>query len=346
MRIIPQVSELDKRSGRRYDATGMGPNLKSYWPQVALLAATVIWGWTFVLVKEGASELGPLTFLALRFVLALVALLILFWGRLRLSRETLRAGLWIGLSLFAGYSFQTWGLLYTTATKSGFITGLSVVLVPLLSALAFGEPIPARGWLGAGLAALGLGLILFGQGEATETGLRLNLGDLLTLFCALSFALQVISIGRFVNPSNYPGILVIQIGVVFLLSLAGAFLLERPTLAISPKGWEAILITGFLATALAFFIQNRFQPLSTATEAAIIFSAEPVFAGLFGYLLLGERLASLQLLGAAAILGGIVASQRRTSQGGPRSGGAPGPILQGWTDRSDPVLPLNRRGRS
>ncbi|MGQ9602021.1 MAG: DMT family transporter [Candidatus Bipolaricaulia bacterium] len=314
------MSELDKRGSRRYDATGMGPNLKSYWPQVALLAVTIIWGWTFVLVKEGASELGPLTFLALRFALALIVLLILFWGRLRrgqaraglsLGRETLRAGLWIGLSLFFGYFFQTWGLLYTTATKSGFITGLSVVLVPLLSALAFGEPIPARGWLGAGLAALGLGLILFGQGEAeaTETGLRLNLGDLLTLFCALSFALQVISIGRFVNPSNYPEILVIQIGIVFLLSLAGAFLLERPTLAISPKGWEAILITGFLATALAFFIQNRFQPLATATEAAIIFSAEPVFAGLFGYLLLGERLASLQLLGAAAILGGIVISQ-------------------------------------
>jgi drug/metabolite transporter (DMT)-like permease len=296
----------------------MRPNRKSYLPQAALLSATVIWGWTFVLVKEGASELGPLTFLALRFALALFAILLLFWGRLRrggLNWGTLRAGLWIGLSLFSGYLFQTWGLLYTTATKSGFITGLSVILVPLLSALAFKEEarlrVPARGWLGAGLAALGLGLILFGQGEAAGLELRLNLGDLLTLLCAFSFALQVISIGRFVNPGNYPTILVIQIGTVFVLSLAGALLVEHPRLAmtISPKGWEAILITGLLATALAFFIQNRFQPLSTPTEAAIIFSAEPVFAGLFGYLLLGERLTGLQLLGAAAILGGIVASQ-------------------------------------
>lgn len=302
---------------------GMGPHpdpdgksksrisAKGYWPEAALLAATVIWGWTFVLVKEGASELGPLTFLALRFALALFALLLLFWGRLRpgLGRRTLRAGLWIGLSLFSGYLFQTWGLLYTTATKSGFITGLSVVLVPLLSALAFKEPVPLRGWLGAGLAALGLGLILFGQEEAR--GLRLNLGDLLTLLCAFSFALQVISIGKLVNPENYPVILVIQIGLVFLLSLAGALLLEHPWsgITISSKGWEAILITGLLATALAFFIQNRFQPLSTPTEAAIIFSAEPVFAGLFGYLLLGERLRGFQLLGAAAILGGIVLSQ-------------------------------------
>lgn len=289
----------------------MGSHYRGYFPQAALLSATVIWGWTFVLVKEGASELGPLTFLALRFALAFAALLLLFWKRLRtgLSRGTLRAGLWIGLSLFSGYSFQTWGLLYTTATKSGFITGLSVVLVPLLSALAFRERVPGRGWLGAGLAALGLGLILFGQEGAR--GLGLNRGDLLTLLCAFSFAIQVISIGRLVNPENYPAILVFQIGLVSLLSLAGALLLERPWsgMAISPKGWEALLITGFLATALAFFIQNRFQPLSTPTEAAIIFSAEPVFAGLFGYLLLGERLGSLQLLGAAAILGGIVASQ-------------------------------------
>lgn len=285
--------------------------VKSYWPEAALLGATIIWGWTFVLVKEGASELGPLTFLALRFALALFALLLLFWGRLRpgLNRGALRAGLWIGLSLFSGYLFQTWGLLYTTATKSGFITGLAVVLVPLLSALVFKERVPPRGWLGAGLAALGLGLILFGQGKAAGPELGLNLGDFLTVLCALSFALQVISVGRFVNPGNYPAILVIQIGTVFVLSLVGAFLAERPRLALSPKGLEAVLITGLLATALAFFIQNRFQPLSTPTQAAIIFSAEPVFAGLFGYLLLGERLTGLQFLGAAGILSGIIASQ-------------------------------------
>lgn len=282
-----------------------------YLPQLALLSVTVIWGWTFVLVKEGASELGPLTFLALRFALALTALLFLFWPRLRregaMNGKELLQGLLIGLALFGGYLFQTWGLLYTTATKSGFITGLSVVLVPFLAALAFKERVAQRSWLGAGLSALGLGLILFGRGGVTG---GLNLGDLLTFLCALSFALQIILIGRLVTLENYPTLLVIQIGLVFLLSLAGALFLERPTLAISAHGWEAILITGFLATALAFFIQNRFQPLSTPTQAAIIFSAEPVFAGLFGYLLLEERLGGLQLLGAGAILAGIIVSQR------------------------------------
>ncbi|MCR4403765.1 MAG: DMT family transporter [Candidatus Acetothermia bacterium] len=281
-----------------------------YLPQLALLSVTVIWGWTFVLVKEGASELGPLSFLALRFALAFLALLILFWHRLRRAQLGVREflqGLAIGLALFGGYLFQTWGLLYTTATKSGFITGLSVVLVPLLAALAFKDRVPSSGWLGAGLSALGLGLILLGQGGM---GRGLNLGDLLTLLCALCFALQIILIGRLVTRENYPALLVIQIGLVFLLSLAGALSLERPTLAISPQGWQAVLITSFLATALAFFIQNRFQPLSTPTRAAIIFSAEPVFAGLFGYLLLGERLAGLQLLGAGAILSGIALSQR------------------------------------
>lgn len=281
-----------------------------YLPQLALLSVTVIWGWTFVLVKEGASELGPLTFLALRFAIASVLLLVLFWPRLRrspLGWHEFVKGLMIGLALFSGYLFQTWGLLYTTATKSGFITGLSVVLVPLLTALAFKNRVPRHSWLGAGLAALGLGLILLARGGVAG---GLNLGDLLTLLCAISFALQIILIGRLVTRENYPALLVIQIGLVFLLSLAGALSFENLTLAVSPHGWEAILITGSLATALAFFIQNRFQPLSTPTQAAVIFSAEPVFAGLFGYLLLGERLAGLQLLGAGAILSGIVVSQR------------------------------------
>lgn len=289
----------------------LGPG--GYLAQSALLLITIIWGWTFVLVKEGASELGPLSFLAWRFMIAFLALLLLFGRRMRrIGREELLRGLEIGLALFAGYLFQTWGLLYTSATKSGFITGLSVILVPLLSAAAFRKQISQGGWLGAGLSALGLGLILFGHG-GTAGEMRLNLGDLLTLLCALSFALHIILIGRFVNLENYPGILVIQIGLVLVLSLAGALLLERPTLAISVQGWEAILVTGLLATALAFFLQNRFQPLSTATQTAIILSAEPVFAGLFGYLLLGERLNGLQLLGAAAILGGIIISQGRGS---------------------------------
>jgi drug/metabolite transporter (DMT)-like permease len=283
-------------------------NSGNYPAQLALLSITVIWGWTFVLVKVGAGELGPLSFLAWRFAVASLALLLLFGLRLRrVDRKGLLQGLWIGLALFAGYLFQTWGLLYTSATKSGFVTGLSVILVPLLSAAAFKERVTCKGWLGAGLSATGLGLILLGRGGAGEMGL--NLGDLLTLLCALSFALHIILIGRFVNLENYPAILVIQVGLVLVLSLAGALLLERPTLAISAQGWEAILVTGLFATALAFFLQNRFQPLSTATQTAIIFSAEPVFAGLFGYLLLGERLSGPQLLGAAAILGGIVISQ-------------------------------------
>jgi drug/metabolite transporter (DMT)-like permease len=274
-----------------------------------LVLVSVIWGWTFVLVKEGASEIGPWNFLTWRFALASLTLLLLFWRRLRpVRRAELLQGIGIGLALFAGYLFQTWGLLYTSATKSGFITGLYVILVPLLSAGAFRGRVSRGGWLGTGLSTLGLGLILFGHQEIGGE-MALNLGDLLTLLCAVSFALQIILIDRFVNPRNYPAILVVQIGSVFLLSLAGALIIERPRAMGSPQAWEAILVTGLLATALAYFVQNRYQPLSTPTEAAIIFSAEPIFAGLFGYLLLGERLSGLQILGGAAIFGGIIISQ-------------------------------------
>ncbi len=287
----------------------MSARVGNYLAQFALLLVSVVWGWTFVLVKEGAGELGPLSFLTWRFALAFVLLLFLFWHRVRrMDRGSILRGLGIGLALFGGYLFQTWGLLYTGATKSGFITGLYVILVPLLSCAAFRERVSRWGWLGAGLSALGLGLILLSRGEMAA-GMELNLGDFLTLLCAVSFALQVILVGRFVHPGNYPAILLVQIGLVFLLSLVGALLLEQPRATMSPAAWKSILITGLLATALAYLVQNRFQPLSTATRAAIIFSAEPVFAGLFGYLLLGEVLSGLQFLGAASILAGIVVAQ-------------------------------------
>ncbi|NIV33347.1 MAG: EamA family transporter, partial [Anaerolineae bacterium] len=185
---------------------------------------------------------GPLSFLTWRFALAFLLLLVLFWPRLRrtgLSRAGLLNGLGIGLALFGGYLFQTWGLLYTGATKSGFITGLYVPFVPLLAAVAFNERVSRGGWLGTALSTLGLGLILFGRaGRGGEMGL--NFGDFLTLLCAISFALQIILIDRFVNLENYPAILVVQIGLVFLLSLVGALLLERPTLQASPGAWQAI----------------------------------------------------------------------------------------------------------
>lgn len=290
-----------------------GTTIGKYRAELALLSIAFIWGTSFVIVQDAVQEIPVLAFLALRFGVALLALLLIFNSRLRgLGQPHHHRALWggalIGVALFGGYVFQTWGLLYTTATKSGFYTGLSVVLVPLLAGLFFRRRVSRPEWLGAGLSAAGLGLIVFGAGVAA---VDFNSGDLLTLLAALCFAFQIVLIDRLVTEANYPLLLIAQIAVVALLSTVGALGAGQLTLGWPWPIWETIGAMGLLATALAFWIQNRFQARSTATRAAIILASEPVFAGLFGYLLKGDRLQGEQWLGAALILAAMAVAQSR-----------------------------------
>ena len=284
---------------------------RSLLAELSLLGVAAIWGWTFVLVKESLQEVSTFTFLFYRFALAFGLLLLLFGRRLRDAEPEPRLwakGALIGLTLFLGYWFQTLGLLYTTATNSGFITGLSVVLVPVLGAMLFRERTRGAVWLGAGLSAVGLGFIVFGGASSWRVS-AFNVGDGLTLLCAISFALQIVLISRFTRPERYLPILVAQIGVVALLSGVGMLLFEELVIPKSAVAWKGIVITGLFATALAFWVQTRFQPLSTAGHTAILFSSEPVFAALFGYGLLGERLVGGQWLGAVLILVAMLVAQ-------------------------------------
>ena len=271
-------------------------------PAFALLSITVIWGWTFVLVKQGMTEVGPLSFLAARFGIAFLVLSILLHRTFReIDRLSLTRGAVVGIALFLGYLFQTWGLVYTTATKSGLLTGLSVVIVPIISSLALRKRIRASAWLGALLAAGGLFLLVVGRGQIGA----LNKGDMLSLACAVSFATHIILVDRFVRHTDYRQLLLVQVGVVGLLSLIGTLSIERTVPAISGMLVEAILVTGILATALALYVLNRFQSSSSASYTAIILTMEPVFAGLFGFLLLGETLGLWQWVGSGMILAGI-----------------------------------------
>lgn len=279
------------------------------YPRIGLLLVTLIWGYTFVTVKESLVGIDVFSFLFYRFALGFFLLIAIFRNPLK---KTL-AGDWykgflIGAVLFGGFAFQTWGLRYTTATNSGFVTGLSVVLVPLFAKMIFHERIQGRHWLGALLSSLGLGMIVLSAGLTT-----LNLGDLITLGTAFCFALQILFIGHYCQRENYVSILVAQIGVTALLSAVGAFLVGGPIWPHAYSTWKGIMITGLLATALALWGQNRFQADVTATEAAIIFTMEPVFAALFGYLLLAERLSGQQWIGALLILVAMLVSQWPTN---------------------------------
>lgn len=271
---------------------------------LSLLAVTAVWGATFVLVKEALAESGPLTFVALRFALATAVILPLTVRRQgRPSRGLVRDGGLIGCLLFGGYALQTAGLQFTSAAKAGFITGLSVVIVPLLEALVLHRPLGAATLVGVALATSGLGLLTLG-GE-----LRIELGDLLVLGCALAFALHILSVDRYAVRHNVLALTSAQIVIAALLTSASALVFERPTgeqlLAIMP----AALFTGVFATVAAFYLQTLAQRFTTATHTALIFTMEPVFAGLFAFLWAGEQLGLAALAGCGLILLGMLVTQ-------------------------------------
>ncbi|KKM09044.1 hypothetical protein SY88_21410 [Clostridiales bacterium PH28_bin88] len=265
---------------------------------------SAVWGLTFVSVKNAMAEVAPFSFNAVRFGLAFLFMLPFCRSSLnRLDRHLVGAGVLLGLFLFGGYSFQTVGLIYTSASNAGFITGLAVVFVPVLVAI-LSRRMPSRFvTLGVFSATAGLALLTL------ETGLDFNRGDLLVLLCAFSFAGHIFLVGRY-SPRYHTVLLVtVQIGTVSLASAAAAALTEPPLASFSTTVWAALLVTAIPATSLAFLVQNWAQKFTTPTHTALIFAMEPVFAALCAYWLLGERISRQDLLGAVLMLAGILLSE-------------------------------------
>lgn len=292
----------------------------------SLLLVTLIWGATFVMVKDAVSTFPVFSFMALRFTLASAALVpLIFWRRGQLARlqpngpfadaaatpgrlaRLIAPSVLVGGALFAGYAFQTAGLLLTTPAKAGFITGLSVVFVPIAAALLLRQPPTRSVWLGVGLATAGLALL------SLTSDLRIGPGDLLVMGCAVSFAAQILLLGHFA-PRHDPLLLTLgQLLAVALFSTVAAFLFDDPT-PLTGQALFAIAFTGLLATAAAFGVQTVSQRFTTTTHTALIFAAEPVFAGIASYLLIGEVLGPRQLIGCALILAGMVVAEMRSGE--------------------------------
>ena len=283
--------------------------MKNIRAEFYLLGIVIIWGSTFAIIKGILDQILPFTLLAYRFFLATFVLYLIFWKRIKenIDKTTLKKGSLIGIFLFMGYAFQTVGLKYTTATKTGFITGLSVVLVPIISYFFIKEKINRNSVIGVILAFIGLWFLNYGS------GFSFNLGDFLVLLCAVSFAMHIISVGLYAKKVDYVPLVIIQLTIVFVLCLLMAIIFERPALHLSYSFdvWWPIILTGVFATALAFYMQNRFQRYSTATKTAIIFSGEPIFAAVFAYFLLGEKVGLIAWAGGLLIIFGMIISQSK-----------------------------------
>lgn len=273
------------------------------------MLVTVIWGSTFVVVKNELASITPLAFIALRFTFAFVAMVAVTIRSLaKIGRREMAAGSLIGVFLFSGYAFQTVGLRYTTASKAAFITGLCVVLAPLFARLLLAHTPSLLAMLGVGMAAVGLGLL------SLTADLTLSFGDLLVLGCAVSFALHIVAISKFAPKMDPLALTTIQIGIVALAGAGGTAVLEPQSGIPGAATWGVAIFMGVVATAFAFTVQNRVQAITTPTHTALVLSLEPVFGALFAYLLAGERLGAREIIGCALILGGMMVAELRRDE--------------------------------
>lgn len=269
-----------------------------------MLLATAVWGWTFVVVKEAVTGYGVVAFLALRFALGSVLLGVM--AARSLNRRSVLVGGGIGIVLALGYFFQTLGLRYTTVTNSSFITSLFVVVTPLLNRLLFGVKIRPVFWLAVAVSLSGLYLLTNAAVRpSSATGVT---GDLLTLGAAFFCSLHIALLDRFAK--GHPPLALAfgqtaSIAILFLLIWPLSEPLERPTADV----WIALAITGVLATAVGFSIQIYVQQRLSAIVSTLALTSEPVFATLFGCLLLHEQLAGIQMLGIGLMIAAIVVAQ-------------------------------------
>jgi len=267
-----------------------------------LIFITLLWGLSFVLVKEALTVAAPYWFLLLRFTLAALAGLLFFRGVWRkLNRQSLIHGLILSAVLYLGFAFQTLGLEFTSPAKSAFITGISVVLVPIVGWLFFGTRVSLEIVLGVLLAFVGLFLLI-----KPDHPLEVNRGDLLTFACAVVFAFHVLLVGRFVTRTD-PGLLaMIQLVGASLLSLPAALIMNKPDFHFSWAFYLALFYLAVFCSAFAFSVQIRAQRHVSPSRAALIFALEPVFAAAASVAFYGDNLLWREWLGGALVVLGVL----------------------------------------
>jgi len=261
-------------------------NPKKILAQTGLIAVTIVWGLTFVLVKQALYDAPPFSFAMLRFALAtLIGIIITNKKIVQISYQDIFGGTVCGLFLFLGYTFQNFGLMNTTASKSAFITSVSVLFVPILLVLLNIQAVRWRIWVAVLIATSGLYLLILPGGNG------LNLGDILTFGCAISFAIHIIAQDYYIKKKiQLLPFFCIQSGTVTLFSFINSHIFESQSIIWSGQLLEAILITGIFATFAAFLIMIWAQKILNPSETAIIFSIEPVAAAIFATTLGGEVL--------------------------------------------------------
>ncbi|MCM0649685.1 DMT family transporter [Clostridium swellfunianum] len=267
---------------------------------LSLLAVTVVWGASFPIMSIAFKSVPPYSFIAMRYILSGLILGIFFIKRFNnFSREMLKPGILIGIALGIGCILQAVGLTYTTPSKSGFITGLNVVLVPIFIAFIYKKIPDFKTNLGVVLSVSGLALM------SISGKVGINFGDFLTLLSAVAFAVQIILVDKFAKDSDLAVLTTIEFLVVGFLSSVPAAFIEGFKINLNLFAVGAIIFTALFCTIFAYGLQNVAQAYTTPTHTAIIFLAEPVFSAIFS-VFIGDKLSGRTSWGCSLILLGMI----------------------------------------
>jgi drug/metabolite transporter (DMT)-like permease len=272
-----------------------------------LIAVTLAWGSTFTLVKDIVEQVPPMLFLAVRLAIGAIGLLLAITVLRRWRGFTIRELGWgavMGVALGIGYAFQTIGIQYTTASNAAFITGMLVVIAPVLGVFMLKQRPHRWSILGIGMATVGLLLLSLNF----ETGIRINEGDAIVLVCAFAFAFQVVLIARTAwgDPLR---LAMVQILVAGVINAVGSIIFEHRINGMSADLWIGTAFMGVVVTGAAIGVQISVQSYTTVAHAALIYTLEPVFAAIFAYWLQGDRMGPIALGGAALIIAGMLVAE-------------------------------------
>jgi drug/metabolite transporter (DMT)-like permease len=293
--------------------------MKKYSAESILIFVTLIWGATFAIIKLALVNVSPLVFITIRFSFATILLLPFFFKQVKnISRVAVLCGLLLGVMYFLGFSTQTIGLKYTTATKSGFITGTFILFTPIFQYL-FEKKVPGKGNLiGVFFVLTGL-ILLSSKGNSildifTEIGSGFNIGDFFTLLCAVFYAMYLVYLDIISKKYDYMLLVFLQISSTAVLGIIAAITLhltglESIKFIFGGNLIFAFLYTSILATVLATTLQTKYQKVITPTKAGIIFSFEPIFSAIIAYYFINEKISRFSLIGGILIFTGLLVTE-------------------------------------
>lgn len=277
--------------------------MKKYLAIAGLVLVTVIWGGGFVASDMALESLSPFQIMTVRFLLASVLMgMISIRGIKGATRDEVKAGFYMGVSLFAAFALQIVGLQYTTPSKNAFLTALNVVMVPFIAFVFLRKKIGAKSIIGAVMAIVGVGLL------SLNKNLTLGIGDALTLLCAAGFAFQIFFTSEFVKKYRPVVLNFVQMCTAFFLSLINMFVFGEWHFDVTTKGWLSVLYLGVISTTLCYLLQTECQKYVDETKAAIILSMESVFGTMFSIIILHEKVTLKMVAGCVIILAAVIIS--------------------------------------